>query len=64
MAFPFSSLARTVVPAAAVFSVVFGIALIGVENKKNLLDVLTTTSKTLTRIAMMVVKLTPIGVFA
>jgi len=61
---PFSSLARTVVPAAAVFSVVFGIALIGVENKKNLLDVLTTTSKTLTRIAMMVVKLTPIGVFA
>ena len=37
---PFSSLARTVVPAAAVFSVAFGIALIGVENKMGLLDVL------------------------
>jgi Na+/H+-dicarboxylate symporter/ABC-type amino acid transport substrate-binding protein len=61
---PFSSMARTVVPAAAVFSVAFGIALIGVENKQSLLDLLTATSKTLTRIAMMVVKLTPIGVFA
>jgi len=61
---PFSSMARTVVPAAAVFSVAFGIALIGVENKQSLLDILTATSKTLSRIAMMVVKLTPIGVFA
>ena len=61
---PFSSLARTVVPAAAVFSVAFGIALIGVENKQSLLDILTATSKTLSRIAMMVVKVTPIGVFA
>ncbi len=61
---PFSSLARTVVPATAVFSVAFGIALIGVENKQSLLDILAATSKTLTRIAMMVVKLTPIGVFA
>ena len=61
---PFSSLARTVVPAAAVFSVAFGIALIGVENKQSLLEILTATSKTLTRIAMMVVKVTPIGVFA
>ncbi|NIP28619.1 cation:dicarboxylase symporter family transporter, partial [candidate division KSB1 bacterium] len=61
---PFSSMARTVVPAAAVFSVAFGIALIGVENKQSLLDILSATSKTLTRIAMMVVKVTPIGVFA
>jgi len=61
---PFSSVARTVVPAAAVFSVAFGIALIGVENKQSLLDVLAATSKTLSRIAMMVVKVTPIGVFA
>ena len=61
---PFSSLALTVVPAAAVFSVAFGIALIGVENKKSLLDILTAISKTLSRIAMMVVKITPVGVFA
>jgi Na+/H+-dicarboxylate symporter/ABC-type amino acid transport substrate-binding protein len=61
---PFSSLARTVVPAAAVFSVAFGIALIGVGNKQSLLDILAALSKTLSRIAMMVVKVTPIGVFA
>ena len=61
---PFSSLARTVVPAAALFSIAFGIALIGVENKQSLLDILDATSKTLSRIAMMVVKVTPIGVFA
>jgi Na+/H+-dicarboxylate symporter/ABC-type amino acid transport substrate-binding protein len=61
---PFSSLARTIVPAAAVFSVAFGIALIGVENKQSLLDILAALSKTLSRIAMMVVKITPIGVFA
>ncbi|MDB4442594.1 cation:dicarboxylase symporter family transporter, partial [bacterium] len=61
---PFSSVARTVVPAAAVFSIAFGIALIGVENKQSLLDILDATSKTLSRIAMMVVKVTPIGVFA
>ncbi len=61
---PFSSLARTVVPAAAVFSVAFGVALIGVENKQSLLDILSAMSKTLTRLAMIVVKVTPVGVFA
>jgi len=61
---PFSSLARTVVPAAAVFSVFCGVALIGVEKKQGLLDVLAATSETLTRVAGIVVRLTPIGVFA
>ncbi len=61
---PFSSLSRTVVPAAAVFSVAVGIALIGVDNKRNLLDVLDAISKTLTRVAMMVVRLAPFGIFA
>jgi len=51
-------------PVAAVFSVAFGVALIGVENKRSLREILTAISKTLTRIAMMVVKITPIGVFA
>jgi len=60
---PFSSLARTVVPAVAVFSVAVGIALIGVENKSKLLDVLDAFSKTLTRVAMMVVRLAPFGIF-
>ena len=61
---PFSSLARTVVPAAAVFSVAMGIALIGVKQKKPLLDVLSTTQEALTRVAMMVVQLSPFGIFA
>jgi hypothetical protein len=39
-----------VVPAAAVFRVAFGIALIGVENKQSLLDILAATSKTLTKV--------------
>lgn len=63
---PFSSLARTVVPAAAVFSIVLGIALIGIEpeKKRGLLDGLSATSTALTRVTLMVVKLTPLGVFA
>jgi Na+/H+-dicarboxylate symporter len=61
---PFSSLARTVIPAAAVFSVFLGVALIGVQHKAGLLDVFTAISDTLTSVAKIVVKLTPIGVFA
>ena len=61
---PFSVMARTVVPATAVFSVVFGIALIGVRHKKPLLDFFTATQETLTRIAMMVIQLSPFGIFA
>ncbi|MEA3243727.1 MAG: cation:dicarboxylase symporter family transporter [Pseudomonadota bacterium] len=61
---PFSSLARTVIPAAAVFSVFLGVALIGVKHKTGLLDVFTALSDTFTSVAKIVVKLTPIGVFA
>ena len=61
---PFSSLARTIIPAAAVFSVFLGVALIGVQHKAGLLEVFTAISDTLTSVAKIVVKLTPIGVFA
>ncbi|BCX88893.1 proton glutamate symport protein [Methylomarinovum tepidoasis] len=61
---PFRSLARTIVPASAVFSVIFGIALIGIEDKHSLLHLLDTVQKTLTRIAMMVIQLSPFGIFA
>ncbi len=61
---PFSSLARTIIPAAAVFSVFLGVALIGVKHKSGLLDMFTAISDTLTAVAKIVVKLTPIGVFA
>jgi len=61
---PFSSLARTIIPAAAVFSVFLGVALIGVQHKTGLLDVFNAIADTLTSVAKIVVKLTPIGVFA
>ena len=61
---PFSSLARTIIPASAVFSVFLGVALIGVRQKESLVQVFTAISDTLTSVARIVVKLTPIGVFA
>ncbi len=61
---PFSSLSRTIVPASAVFSVFVGIALIGVKKKHSLLEVLAATADTLMGVAKIVVRLTPIGVFA
>jgi len=63
---PFRSMAETIVPAVAVFSVVVGIALIGIETdkKKVLLDLLSVVSMVLTRVAVLVVRLAPFGLFA
>jgi len=63
---PFQSMAETVVPAVAVFSVIVGIALIGIEGakKRNLLQILDVTSTVLTRVAVMVIRLAPFGIFA
>lgn len=61
---PFFSLSNAVVPAIVVFSVATGIALIGVEQKQPLLDVLSTVQVVLERITGAVVRLAPIGVFA
>jgi Na+/H+-dicarboxylate symporter len=61
---PFRSLADTVVPAVVLFSIAVGAALIGIKKKDLLIDVLSTLSEALTRVARFVVKLTPIGVFA
>ena len=61
---PFNSLANNVVPAVVLFSVVLGVALIGVERKQVLLDVLAVVSDALARATRFVVKLTPYGLFA
>jgi len=61
---PFHSLANNVVPAVVLFSICLGIALIGVERKQGLLDVLDVLCQGLTRISAFVVKLTPYGIFA
>jgi Na+/H+-dicarboxylate symporter len=61
---PFHSLANNVVPAVVLFSVVVGIALIGIERKAVLLDVLGVVSQTIARATRFVVRLTPYGIFA
>ncbi|TWT33996.1 Cyclohexadienyl dehydratase precursor [Posidoniimonas corsicana] len=63
---PFRAMAQTVVPAVAVFSVVTGVALISVERdrKRGLLDMLDVLTTTLTKVAVMVIRLAPYGLFA
>ena len=61
---PFNSLANNVVPAVVLFSLIVGVALIGVEKKGLLLDVLDLVSTTIARATRFVVQLTPYGVFA
>ena len=61
---PFNSLANNIVPAVVLFSMVLGLALIGVERKQVLLDVLGVASETVGRATRLVVRLTPYGMFA
>lgn len=61
---PFNALANNVVPAVVLFSVVVGVALIGVEPKATLLEVLRTASTMIARATRVVVGLTPYGLFA
>lgn len=61
---PFHSLANNVVPAVVLFSVLLGIALIGVERKQVLLDVLDVAGDALSRATRFIVRLTPYGLFA
>ena len=61
---PFNSLANNVVPAVVLFSVVLGVALIGVERKQVLLDVLSVAAAGVSRATRLAVRLTPYGLFA
>jgi Na+/H+-dicarboxylate symporter/ABC-type amino acid transport substrate-binding protein len=61
---PFNSLANNIVPAVVLFSVIVGVALIGVERKQKLLDVLETAGEALKRATRSIVQLTPYGLFA
>ncbi len=61
---PFNALANSVVPAVVLFSVVIGVALIGVERKQRLLDVLDVASTVVARATRAVLQLTPYGLFA
>jgi Na+/H+-dicarboxylate symporter/ABC-type amino acid transport substrate-binding protein len=61
---PFHSLANNIVPAVVIFSIVLGVALIGVERRQVLIDVLQTSADALARATRLVSKLTPYGLFA
>jgi Na+/H+-dicarboxylate symporter/ABC-type amino acid transport substrate-binding protein len=61
---PFRSLADNIVPAVVLFSLLVGIALMTVERKHVVLDLLHVCSEALARVARMVVRLTPYGLFA
>lgn len=61
---PFNSLSDAVIPGVVVFGIALGIALIGVPQKRLLLEMLDSLADALGRITGFVVKLTPIGVFA
>ena len=61
---PFNALANNVVPAVVLFSVLTGLALIGVPDKQPLLDVLHTARTAIARVARFIVRLTPLGIFA
>lgn len=61
---PFFSLANAIVPAVVVFSILIGLALIGVREKRYVIDPLSALAETLARVTGFVAKLAPLGVFA
>ena len=61
---PFFALANAIVPAIVVFSMMLGLALIGVKNKDALIEPLEAVAEALMRVTDFVAKLTPYGVFA
>ncbi len=61
---PFNSLAENKVPAVVLFCIFVGISMITIPKKKRLLKLIDILSDAMSKVLKMVVKLTPIGVFA
>lgn len=61
---PFFSLSKSYVPAIVVFCIATGIALIGIKEKKALMDQLTTLGKAFNTVTGYIVKMMPLGIFA
>ena len=61
---PFRSLADNVVPAVVLFSMLVGVALMGVKEKTGLLRGLAIATEALSRVTNLIARLTPIGLFA
>ena len=60
----FQSLSSNAVPAVVVFCLLFGVALMGFDNKRTLLEQLDLVTAVLQKVNDMVVRLTPLGIFA
>lgn len=61
---PFASLANAAMPAIVVFSVLIGVALIGVKKKQSVLEPLSAVAEALMAVTGFVARLAPYGVFA
>jgi Na+/H+-dicarboxylate symporter/ABC-type amino acid transport substrate-binding protein len=61
---PFNSLANNVVPAVVLFSLILGVAVIGVARRDRLLDVLNVARDAISAATRFVTRLTPYGLFA
>jgi proton glutamate symport protein len=61
---PFRSLANNAIPAVVVFSLGLGVAIMALPNKSALLEPLDVAVEALARLNKLVVKLTPVGMFA
>ena len=61
---PFKSMAEGAIPAAVLFSISIGVALIKLKTKKSLLESLESLSQAMSRVTNAIVKILPIGVFA
>ncbi|MCP4631101.1 MAG: cation:dicarboxylase symporter family transporter [bacterium] len=57
-------MANNIVPAVVLFSILLGVALMGIQDKDALIKVLSTSAEALVKITGIIVKLTPFGVFA
>ena len=61
---PFYSMANNIVPAVVLFSILLGVALMGIKEKEALLSGLSAAAAALVKVTGIIVKLTPVGVFA
>ena len=61
---PFNSLANNIVPAVVLFSVILGVALVRVQHRERLLDVLQVARAAISTATRFVTRLTPYGLFA
>ena len=61
---PFNSLANNVVPAVVLFSLILGVAVVGVPRRERLLDVLHVARDAILAATRFVTRLTPYGLFA